>query len=51
MFDENNGKLVLVSGSLDIADPLEDAAYAISIQAVKLRKVVQVDLKEIQSRI
>lgn len=41
VFDENNGKLVLVSGSLDIADPLEDAAYAISIQAVKLRKVVQ----------
>ena len=42
VFDENNGKLVLVSGSLVITDPLIDPAYAISIQSVKLRRVVQV---------
>ena len=42
VFEENNGKLVLVTGQLDIEDALEDPAYAISINAVKLRRVVQV---------
>ena len=42
VFEEHNGKLVLVTGQLDIEDPLEDPAYAISINAVKLRRVVQV---------
>ena len=42
VFEEYNGKLVLVSGTLSITDPLKDATYGISINAVKLRKIVQV---------
>ena len=42
VFEENNGKLVLVSGPLDVPDPLVDEKYGISIKAAKLRKVVQV---------
>jgi len=42
VFDENNGKLVLVSGPLNIADPLTDPDYGVSINSVKLRRVVQV---------
>lgn len=42
VFDENNGKLVLVSGKLNIQDALLDNAYGISINCVKLRRVVQV---------
>jgi len=42
VFDENNGKLVLVSGNLNIADPLTDSDFGISINSVKLRRVVQV---------
>ena len=41
VFEENSGKLVLVSGTLRIEDTLQDPAYAISINAVKLRRVVQ----------
>ena len=44
VFEENNGKLVLVSGPLDVPDPLTDSFYSISINAAKLRKVVQVRL-------
>ena len=42
VFEENNGKLVLISGPLDVPDPLVDEKYSISIKAAKLRKVVQV---------
>ncbi len=42
VFEENNGKLVLISGPLVVSDPLQDATYEVSINAVKLRKVVQV---------
>ena len=42
VFDENNGKLVLISGKLVIEDPLIDKDYGISINCVKLRRVVQV---------
>jgi len=42
VFDENNGKLVLVSGKLNIQDALIDNDYGISINCVKLRRVVQV---------
>jgi len=42
VFDENNGKLVLIAGALAISDPLQDSTYGVSINAVKLRKVVQV---------
>ena len=37
----NNGKLVLVSGPLNIEDDLEDPLYGIKIKAVKLKKLVQ----------
>lgn len=46
VFEENNGKLVLVSGPLDVPDPLVDEKYGISIKAAKLRKVVQVKDKK-----
>ena len=42
VFEENNGKLVLVAGRLAITDSLTNSEYDISINAVKLRKVVQV---------
>merc|ERR1719334_2900151 len=42
VFEENNGKLVLVGGPLSIPDFLTDPYYGISINAAKLRKVVQV---------
>jgi len=41
VFEENNGKLVLVTGPLLIEDPLEDQMYGITIRAVKLMKRVQ----------
>ena len=41
VFDENKGKLVLVSGPLVIEDSLDDALYGISVRAVKLKKFVQ----------
>ena len=41
VFEENNGKLVLVSGELTIEDNLSDTTYGISIPAVKLKKWVQ----------
>ena len=41
VFDENNGKLLLVTGPLSIEDPLEDPVYGISVRAVKLMKRVQ----------
>ena len=44
VFDENNGKLVLISGKLVIQDPLIDKDYGISINCVKLRRVVQVKI-------
>ena len=40
-FEENNGKLILMSGSLNIQDDLEDPLYGIKIKAVKLKKWVQ----------
>jgi len=42
VFDENNGALVIVRGSLNIQDSLKDEFYGISMAAVKMRKVVQV---------
>jgi hypothetical protein len=39
VFEENNGKLVLVADHLKIQDSLADDKYGISIQAVKLKKV------------
>jgi len=42
VFDENNGKLVLVTGPIRITDALVDPEYGISVNAVKLRRVVQV---------
>ncbi len=42
VFEENNGKLVLLAGSLSIEDPLTDPSYGVSIRAVKLKKKVQV---------
>ena len=42
VFDENNGALVIVHGSLNIQDSLKDEFYGISMAAVKMRKVVQV---------
>lgn len=41
VFEENNGKLVLVADKLRIEDALGDPMYGLSIQAVKLKKVVQ----------
>ena len=41
VFDENNGKLVLISGELRIQESLKDPMYDISIKAVKLKKRVQ----------
>ncbi len=41
VFEENNGRLVLVADHLSVPDPLEDQEYGISIRAVKLKKVVQ----------
>ena len=41
VFEENNGKLVLISGPLIVEDSLNDALYGISIKAVKLKKLVQ----------
>ncbi|CAG7833916.1 unnamed protein product [Allacma fusca] len=38
---ENDGKLVYVSGYLDIFEPLQDAPYGVSIAAVKLKRRVQ----------
>jgi len=42
VFQENNGKLVLVADQLAVPDPLRDDMYGISVHAAKLRKVVQV---------
>jgi len=39
VFQENEGKLVLVAGHLSVPDALEDPAYDVSINAVKLKKV------------
>lgn len=41
VFEENNGKLVLISGELSIEDSLREPLYDISIKAVKLKKRVQ----------
>jgi len=41
VFEENNGKLVLVSGELSISEGLSDPTYGISVPAVKLKKWVQ----------
>ena len=49
VFEENNGKLVLVSGPLDVPDPLTDSFYSIRVHAAKLRKVVQARLSCIGS--
>ena len=41
VFEENKGKLVLITGALNIEDNLEDGVYGIKIRAVKLKKLVQ----------
>lgn len=41
IFDANDDKLVLVGGPLSIPTSLKEPSYGISINAVKLRKVVQ----------
>jgi len=42
VFEENSGSLLLVAGPLTIQDSLTEKEYGISVQAVKMRKVVQV---------
>ena len=39
VFDENNGKLVLVADYLKVPDALVDEKYGLSIHAVKLKRV------------
>lgn len=39
MFDENNGKLVLVADYLKVPDALVDENYGLSIHAARLKKV------------
>ena len=41
VFEENNGKLVLVGDTLKIPDALDDFDYDISIHAVKMKRFVQ----------
>lgn len=41
VFDENNGKLILLSGELRIDESLKEPMYDLSIKAVKLKKRVQ----------
>ena len=41
VFEENNGKLVLVSGELAVTENLQDATYGVAIPAVKLKKTAQ----------
>ena len=41
VFDENNGKLVLITGALAIEDSLDDPLYGIKIRAVKMKKRIQ----------
>jgi len=41
VFKENDGKLVLISGHLNVPDPLEEPAYGISVKTVRLRRAVQ----------
>lgn len=41
VFDENNGKLVLVVDYLKVPDALVDEKYGLSIHAVKLKRTVQ----------
>ena len=41
VFEENNGKLVLVAGELVVQDNLEDPTYGVAIPAVKLKKTAQ----------
>jgi hypothetical protein len=47
VFEENNGKLVLLAGPISVEDALTDPSYGVSIRAVKLRKKVQVSLHKI----
>ena len=41
VFDENNGKLVLVADYLKVPDALVDEKYGLSIHAVKLKRVIR----------
>lgn len=47
--EDYEGKLIHVNGELRVSEPIADPNYNILIQAVKLRKIVQVGLQSLIS--